>query len=93
MKIIINESQLKYIIENKKKMDFKKEHNIKEIECGLVWSESEQKYYGWSHRAYYGFGIGSKVKKGDVGYNGKEWIAKNMNDAKQMAIDYRNNIS
>lgn len=28
----------------------------------------EQKWFGWSHRALYGFGIGSKVKKGDCGY-------------------------
>ena len=28
----------------------------------------EQKWYGWSHRAIYGFGVGSKVKKGDCAY-------------------------
>ena len=28
----------------------------------------EQKWYGWSHRAIYGFGIGSEVKKGDCAY-------------------------
>lgn len=27
-----------------------------------------QKWYGWSHRAIYEFGIGSKVKKGDSAY-------------------------
>ena len=30
--------------------------------------EKENKWYGWSHRAIYGFGIGSTVKKGDCGY-------------------------
>lgn len=29
----------------------------------------EQKWYGWSHRASFGFGIGSKVKKGSCGYS------------------------
>jgi hypothetical protein len=42
----------------------KSEHCV----CSLGWNESEQKWYGWSHRAIYGFGIGSKVKKGDCGY-------------------------
>jgi len=29
---------------------------------------TEQKWYGWSHRAIYGFEIGSTVKRGDCGY-------------------------
>lgn len=28
----------------------------------------EQKWYGWSHRAIFGFGIGSKVAKGSAGF-------------------------
>ncbi|HCP19602.1 hypothetical protein [Spongiibacter sp.] len=28
----------------------------------------EQKWYGWSHRAIYGFGIGSTCKRGDCHY-------------------------
>ncbi len=36
----------------------------------IGFSETEQKWYGWSHRAIYGFGIGSKVSKGDCGYVG-----------------------
>lgn len=28
----------------------------------------EQKWYGWSHRALYSFGIGSSVQKGDCAY-------------------------
>ena len=27
--------------------------------------EQEQKWYGWSHRAIYGFGVGDVVKEGD----------------------------
>ncbi len=34
--------------------------------CSIGFSEAEQKWYGWSHRALYGFGIGSVAKKGDV---------------------------
>ena len=34
--------------------------------CSIGFNEAEQKWYGWSHRALFGFGIGDKVKKGDV---------------------------
>jgi len=36
-------------------------HNI----CSIGFSEKEQKWYGWSHRAICGFGIGDEVKEGD----------------------------
>jgi len=38
-----------------------------EVAC-IGFSEKEQKWYGWSHRAIYGFGIGSETKKGDCSY-------------------------
>jgi len=40
------------------------EHNV----CSIGFCEKEQKWYGWSHRAIYGFGIGSTCKKGDCHY-------------------------
>jgi hypothetical protein len=36
--------------------------------CSIGFCDKEQKWYGWSHRAIGGFGIGSKVVKGDCGY-------------------------
>ena len=33
--------------------------------CSIGFCEREQKWYGWSHRAICGFGIGDVVKKGD----------------------------
>lgn len=36
--------------------------------CSIGWSERDKKWYGWSHRAIYGFTVGSKVEKGDCGY-------------------------
>jgi hypothetical protein len=36
--------------------------------CSIGFCEQEQKWYGWSHRAIFGFGIGSKVNKGDCAY-------------------------
>ena len=33
--------------------------------CSIGFCEREQKWYGWSHRAIYGFGVGDVVKEGD----------------------------
>jgi len=33
--------------------------------CSIGFCASEQKWYGWSHRAMFGFGIGDVVKEGD----------------------------
>lgn len=33
--------------------------------CSIGFCEQEQKWYGWSHRALYGFGIGDMVSEGD----------------------------
>jgi len=33
--------------------------------CSIGFSEKDNKWYGWSHRAIYGFTIGDKVKEGD----------------------------
>jgi hypothetical protein len=35
-------------------------HNI----CSIGFCEKDQKWYGWSHRAIYGYGIGHIVKEG-----------------------------
>jgi len=34
--------------------------------CSIGFCEEEQKWYGWSHRAMYGFGIGDAVAEGDI---------------------------
>lgn len=34
--------------------------------CSIGFCAGEQKWYGWSHRALYGFGIGDIVKEGDL---------------------------
>lgn len=33
--------------------------------CSIGFCEKEQKWYGWSHRAIFGFGVGSEAKEGD----------------------------
>lgn len=34
--------------------------------CCIGFCERDQKWYGWSHRALYGFGVGDVVEKGDL---------------------------
>jgi hypothetical protein len=45
--------------------------------CSIGFSNKDGKWYGWSHRAIFGFKIGSKCKKGDCHFlpsNEKEFI-------------------
>lgn len=49
------------------------DHNV----ANIGFNPEEQKWYGWSHRAVYGFGVGSKCKKGHAHYkpgNKEDWI-------------------
>ena len=72
--------------------------------CSIGFSHKNQKWYGWSHRALYGFGIGDVAKEGDcvcsksldpasnvsipVGF-----VAKTLDDAKRMAIAFADCVS
>lgn len=44
----------------------------------IGFNEQEQKWYGWSHRALFGFGVGSTVKMGDCAFapSNKEELAQ-----------------
>ena len=49
--------------------------------CCIGFNPKEQKWYGWSHRAIFGFGIGSQCKQGDCGFepsNKEEFIEREM---------------
>ena len=77
---------------------FKQQHGIKMMGLGPVgYSARERKWYGWSHRAIYGFGLGVRLKKGDavVGTHGFKAgdVARTMEDAKQMAIAFAESVS
>jgi hypothetical protein len=67
--------------------------------CSVGFSTKDGKWYGWSHRAIYGFMIGSKCKKGDCHYvavkdGGRgSWTAKTVADARQMACDFAEDVS
>lgn len=40
--------------------------------CSIGFCEVEQRWYGWSHRAMFGFEVGSHVKPGDCAYMPKD---------------------
>ena len=63
--LIGSEDEYKFLVEKLgliliQKID--KDHTA----CSIGYSPSENKWYGWSHRACYGFGIGDVVKEGDL---------------------------
>ena len=66
-----------------------------ELTHGVGFSPKDKKWYGWSHRAIFGFKIGSTCNKGDCHWttDKKSWTAKTMEDAKQMAIDFNRGVS
>jgi len=53
-----------------------------ELTHGIGFSHKNNKWYGWSHRAIYGFEVGSTCKEGDCHY-----VA---NTAEEMIDDYAN---
>lgn len=59
-------SSAKHLCEEKGITPIKKRGDVNV--CSIGFCEKEQKWYGWSHRTIYGFGIGDKVKKGDCAY-------------------------
>ena len=59
--------------------------------CSIGFCEREQKWYGWSHRAIFGFGIGDQYFKAE---NLPEvTIIANLEEAKQAAITFAYSVS
>jgi len=60
----------------------------------IGFSEKEQKWYGWSHRAIHGFAVGDEIKKGHIG---AEEIGlgplKTIEDCKRAAIIFSKSVS
>lgn len=63
--------------------------------CSIGYCKKNRKWYGWSHRAIFGFGIGSTVKEGDcaaaslpVGFK-----AHNLDNCRQMAVAFAESVS
>ena len=71
----------------------KKSHNI----CSIGFCSQEWKWYGWSHRAIYGFAIGHVTKKGNVTVGHRSipigFVAKNLEDCKKLAKAFASEVS
>lgn len=78
---------------------FKKEHGIEVKSLGLGFSEKEQKWYGWSHLAVAGFGIGDMIFEEDFGDDKTPFVKhgskkiENMDDAKKAAKAFSDYVS
>ncbi len=63
------------------------DHNV----CSIGFCEAEQKWYGWSHRAISGFGVGSEVKEGDCcassGYT-EEYLEEHPDDDLSLPVGF-----
>ena len=56
-------------------------------------AEADGKWYGWSHRAIYGFGIGDVVKPDTIGNEGgKEYTIKTDDQARDAAIAFAKEV-
>lgn len=63
--------------------------------CSIGRSDLDGKWYGWSHRAIYGFEPGSTCKPDDSHYDPErgEWTARNWKHAQRMARDFAESVS
>lgn len=60
--------------------------------CSIGFSEQDQKWYGWSHRAIFGFAIGAEAKEGDcVTSSGwtQEWLDAHPEDDISLPIGFK----
>lgn len=61
-------SDIAYLLEKGIKHKIQSTFGGKEPVANLGFNEEDQKWYGWSHRAIFGFGIGSVCKKGNCAF-------------------------
>ncbi len=56
-------------------------------------AEADGKWYGWSHRAIAGFGVGDTVKADTCGNTQGEYVIKTDDQAKETAINFANDVA
>lgn len=57
-------------------------------------SPFDNKYYGWSHRAVFGFGVGDTISKDDMGnYKGVPFKIKTEEEAQKCAEHFADEVS
>lgn len=60
--------------------------------CSIGFNEKEQKWYGWSHRAVCGFGIGDVVKEGDCAAGSgwtEDYLAEHPEADKSLPVGFK----
>ena len=60
----IGDKKMAHLLYTKKGIIPEKVHSSRNV-CSIGFCKREQKWYGWSHRAIFGFGIGSVVEVDD----------------------------
>jgi len=59
--------------------------------CCIGFSEREQRWFGWSHRAICGFGVGDVVQEGDCTASSgwtDEWLAEHPEDDLSLPVGF-----
>jgi len=97
-KLYDNESAMESASKKKSSLElFKEKHGIVSVpmdHASIGFSEKEQKWYGWSHRAIHGHSIGEKIKKGHVVYKALgETTLKTLDECKNAAIEFSRAVS
>ncbi|WP_028525625.1 hypothetical protein [Runella limosa] len=78
-----NTSMLKFLLKIGVTEEIQNAQNEKDATSNIGFNPKEQKWYGWSHRAICGFGIGSTCKKGDC-----HFIPSNKEEAIEDALNF-----
>ena len=60
--------------------------------CQIGFDKKNKKWYGWSHRAIAGFGIGDEVTSKTPGIK-KAYKIKNLKQAKETAIKFAESVA
>jgi len=63
--------------------------------CTIGYAKRTRQWFGWSHRAIFGFGVGSKVTKGHCAAESLPvgFTAKTLVDARRIAIAFAESVS
>lgn len=62
--------------------------------CSIGYCSKDEKWYGWSHRAIHGFGIGDKAETSSPwGDSVSKKKIKTLDEAKQAAIEFADSVS
>ncbi len=64
------------------------DHNV----CSIGFHALDQKWFGWSHRALYGFGVGDVVEEDDLTASSgwtDEWLAEHPEDNTSLPVGFK----